>query len=183
MCIFCIQCIQSLNLVAGECVEINLDSPIIKYEIINNQYDLEGLSVVIDNSNAIICTAINYKPDTFTIIFYGEKSIIQRVRSGGSSNGKYIRIDKAVLQNYTNCEEGSIVCKDNELWKCIDGEWKLDVVCYRCEVNECAEEEIEDIVEEETNNDILLAVLILFALLGGALLVKLIIILKGGKVK
>jgi len=105
---------------AGECEQVQLDFESydnITYSTVGNQFDLEGLNIVLNGTIANICPAVNYKPDNFTIIFMEnsitevEKEVIV-YRSGGTKTKtiyenitKYIPVEKIVQINNTIKEE------------------------------------------------------------------------------
>jgi len=69
---------------AGNCQEVyldfdNLDN--VTYTSIGNQSDLEGLNVTLNGSYINICPVLNYKPDSFTLIFWDNsvKEVIKEV--------------------------------------------------------------------------------------------------------
>jgi len=69
----------------------NLTNPV--YAVTGNSSNLEGLTVEFENGNITISTAINYKPDNFTIIFFDEVTKeVERIvyRGGGRSRTKYV---------------------------------------------------------------------------------------------
>ncbi len=79
---------------AGECQEVNLSTmkslDNVVYDVVGNSSNLEGLNITLNETStmASICTKINYKPDSFTIIFIDNstKEIIKEVHhysSGG----------------------------------------------------------------------------------------------------
>jgi len=106
---------------AGNCQEVyldfdNLDN--VTYTSIGNQSDLEGLNVTLNGSYINICPVLNYKPDSFTLIFWDNsvKEVIKEVviYSGGGTRTKYvyeniteyIEVEKIVYINDTlDCEE------------------------------------------------------------------------------
>ena len=84
---------------AGESETFDLEYEIVNCSIIDNTYNLEGLNLTWENTNVTISTAINYKPDTFTIscwvIEYKEEVKVRsysRGRSSSSSSPKTIYI-------------------------------------------------------------------------------------------
>lgn len=87
-------------LYAGGCIEVdlsNLDtSEDISYMIIGNTSNTEGLNVTFNETtnNASVCTVINYKPDTFTIVFFNkEKEVIYKSSGGGGGSTRTIYVD------------------------------------------------------------------------------------------
>lgn len=85
-------------------IETDLTEPIY-YTVVGNSSDLEGLNVSFNNGNITISTAVNFAPDSFTLIFFNNHTneIIKETivyRSGGSKT-KYIDVDKIITQNQT----------------------------------------------------------------------------------
>lgn len=58
---------------AGECLEVDLSEleslDNVVYDVVGNSSNLEGLTIELNGTIANICVAINYRPDSFTIIF------------------------------------------------------------------------------------------------------------------
>jgi len=75
---------------AGNTETFDFGYEIVNCSIINNTYNLEGLNLAWNNTNATVSTVVNYKPENFIIscwvIKYGE---VEEYRSsgGGSSRG------------------------------------------------------------------------------------------------
>ena len=75
---------------AGEEVIIPLDFEIVNCSIIDNTYNLDGLSLSWDGSDIIFSTVPNFKPDTFVIscevIKYKEPPVHYSFGSGGGGS-------------------------------------------------------------------------------------------------
>ncbi len=112
--------------------ETNLTNPV--YTVTGNTYNLDGLTVEFENGNITISTAINYKPDNFTIIIFDEVTKeVERIvyRGGGRSRTKYVDKNVTVyVPEYINNTETIEV----EIEKIVDNEiiiekgfglWKL----------------------------------------------------------
>ena len=63
----------------------NLTNPV--YTVTGNSSDLTGLNVTFENGNITISTVLNYKPDSFTIIFFDNltNEVIRTVKVGGGN--------------------------------------------------------------------------------------------------
>lgn len=106
-------------MIAGNCEQVDvsdfnsLDN--IVYSVVGNSSNLEGLNVSLNGTSIDICAELNYKPDSFTLIFLDntthEKEVI--VYRGGGSRTKYvyeniteyIEVEKIVYVNQTIYEE------------------------------------------------------------------------------
>ncbi len=98
---------------AGECMEIDLgdlkNSEEIAYIIVGNSSNTEGLNVTLKDitKNVSICTEVNYKPDSFIIIFIDNstKETIKEVnvyRNRGSGGTRTIYIENETIKYVDN---------------------------------------------------------------------------------
>jgi len=83
-------------LYSGECMEVDLSGlenlENLNYDVVGNESDLEGLTIDLNGTTANICTVKNYKPDSFTIIFFSnEKEIVHHYSSGGGGGSTIYR--------------------------------------------------------------------------------------------
>ncbi len=100
-----------MALYAGDSMsfQTNITNPV--YIVRDNSSSLEGLDITFDNGNITISTALNYKPDNFTLIFFDEitrevEKIIYRGSGGGRSSTKYIETNVTVyVPEYINTTE------------------------------------------------------------------------------
>jgi hypothetical protein len=77
----------------GECDQISLDFDSLDnvvYSVVNNQSNLEGLNITIENNMVSICPEVNYKPDNFTIIFMDNSTHETVVYKSGGSHTKTV---------------------------------------------------------------------------------------------
>ena len=89
---------------AGTCEQVdvsmfeNLDN--ITYTVVGNSSNLEGLNITLNGTNLDIYPVINYKPDSFTLIFWDStpKEVIKEVviHHGGSTRTVYKNITEYV---------------------------------------------------------------------------------------
>ena len=81
------------TIIAGECLPVNLSEmknfDNIIYDVVGNSSNLEGLTIELNGTIANICTVLDYKQDSFTIIFIDNstKEIIKEVPSGSGGGG------------------------------------------------------------------------------------------------
>ncbi len=115
---------------SGECMEIDLSeldtSEDVLYFIAGNSSNTEGLNISFNDTtkNASVCVVINYKPDSFTLVFFNkEKEVVVKYKSdGGSSDTIYIEnktikyVDREV-PNYID----RIIYKENDTIREDDG--------------------------------------------------------------
>ncbi len=98
---------------AGECMEIDLgdlkNSEEIAYIIVGNFSNTEGLNVTLKDitKNVSICTEVNYKPDSFIIIFIDNstKETIKEVnvyRNRGSGGTRTIYLENETIKYVDN---------------------------------------------------------------------------------
>lgn len=84
---------------AGESYSFKTDFTNPLYTVIGNSSNLEGMNITFENGNITVRVPINYKPDSFTIVFLDNntKDVVEYVRVGGGTN--YIYIDN--ISNFT----------------------------------------------------------------------------------
>ena len=60
------------------------------YTVIGNSSNMEGMDIIWDNGNTIISFVSNFKPDSFTLLFFNqeEEVITEYVSSGGGTKYK-----------------------------------------------------------------------------------------------
>lgn len=82
----------ALAMYAGDSMtfETNFTNPV--YVVHGNQSNLEGLNIIFENNNITISTALNYKPDNFSITIFDNttKEIIKEINIGGGTRTRYI---------------------------------------------------------------------------------------------
>ena len=155
--VICIAFISlSSALYAGDCLQVNLSTmqslDNVTWNVVGNSSNMIGLNIELNETNKIasICPVINYKPDSFTIIFTDSSTNIVEVAvgsSGGSSGGgggrRTIYETEYVYENITQYIE-------------------------REEPNEIIEDEIADsgsCIQKPNNNLIFFIIIIINALL------------------
>lgn len=95
---------------AGECMEVNLSEldsyEDILYIVVGNSTNIEGMNITFNNQtqNVTICFAVNYAPDSFTLVFLNNQTneVIKETivyRGGGGGSVRYV--DKIINQNQT----------------------------------------------------------------------------------
>lgn len=103
---------------AGECMEIDLseldNSEDILYLVVGNSSNLDGMNITFNSTtkNASVYFAVNYKPDSFSLVFFNQDKevIIEHHYSssgGGGSRIKYIEnkvIEYIEVPNYIDRE-------------------------------------------------------------------------------
>ncbi len=95
-------------LYAGECMEIDLNEldnfDDLSYMVVGNSSDTEGMNITFNSEtkNVSVCFAVNYNPDTFSLIFWKDKEpvIIPPCSSGGGGGGT----KKVYIENKTYIE-------------------------------------------------------------------------------
>jgi len=102
---------------AGECLEVDLSEleslDNVVYDVVGNSSNLNGMNMTLNETtkNVSICFAVNYKPDSFTIIFIDNstKEIITPVYIGGGGGGGgiytrdvYRNVTEYVYRNITD---------------------------------------------------------------------------------
>lgn len=120
-------------LYTGECMEIDLSeldtSEDVLYFIVGNSSNTDGLNISFNDTtkNASVCTVINYKPDSFTLIFFNkEKEVVVEYKS---KRDKTIYVENKTIE-YVDKEIISYVDKiiykendtkgisdDKDIWK------------------------------------------------------------------
>ena len=69
-----ISLVSATTVYAGDCLPVDLSEleslDNVVYDIIGNSSNLNGLTIDLNGTIANICTVINYKPDSFTLIFF-----------------------------------------------------------------------------------------------------------------
>ncbi len=140
--IFLLVNVMALSTYAGESKTFDLEYEIVNCSIMDNTYDLEGLYLTWENTNFTISTAINYKPDTFTIscwvIKYEEEVKVRSSSRGGSSSSNEI-VDNVSVIDYENTSKD--IRYDGE--EIIDEETIIGV--------ETTEPTIEDEIKEKSS--------------------------------
>jgi len=70
------------------------------YTVIGNSSNMEGMDIIWDNGNTIISFVSNFKPDSFTLLFFNqeEEVITEYVSSGGGTT----YVDKEVIVEVPN---------------------------------------------------------------------------------
>ncbi len=114
---------------AGDCLEVNLSElkslDNVVYDVVGNESNLEGLTIDLNKTTAIvnICTVLNYKPDSFTILFIDNstKEVVKEVYSGGSGGTRTRTITEYVDRYITNdTTDDPITCTYDECEKDVD---------------------------------------------------------------
>jgi hypothetical protein len=117
---------------SGETYEHTFDGEVINCSIINNTFNLDGLTLNWTGSKAIIETKVNYYPDNFTLSCWINQSIEVAeevaIVSGGHSHKKVVTIPKntnqtsVVLTNETNVVNETIDLDDGLIdYENVDG--------------------------------------------------------------
>ncbi len=111
---------------AGECLEVDLSElerlDNVTYDVVGNSSNLKGLTIELDGTIANVCTVLNYKPDSFTLIFIDDstKEIITEY-----STDKIIKyVDKEVLVEVPNYIDREVI-KEVEIIKEVPGETEI----------------------------------------------------------
>lgn len=126
--VMCIAFISlSSALYAGDCLQVNLSTmqslDNVTWNVVGNSSNMIGLNIELNETNKIanIRPVINYKPDSFTIIFTDSSTNIVEVAvgsSGGSSGGgggrRTIYETEYVYENITQYIEREEPPKTNE---------------------------------------------------------------------
>ena len=115
--ILLISFISASSIYAGDCLEVDLSEleslDNVVYDVVGNSSNLEGLTVDLNETTAIanICTVLNYKPDSFTIIFIDNSTneIVKEVHTSSSGGTRTIYKDKNIT-TYVD----KIIYKTNE---------------------------------------------------------------------
>lgn len=148
---------EEINITSGECNQIEFPNEYpVNWKVEGNSSNMEGFSF--NKSGLIItyCFDKFFKADSFTLTFYNSGDEItvsgsESVSSSSSGRNSYNYKIIPIPHNYTNCDEGTKICKANELWICENGKWKMDTLCYKCEDGKCFEAESESEEVEEKN--------------------------------
>ena len=100
---------------SGECNPVDLSEleslDNVVYSVVGNSSNLEGLTIDINGTIANICTSLNYKPDSFTLIFLENqtKEIVKTIYvSRGRSRKKVIEVLNVTnwtVINMTKCKD------------------------------------------------------------------------------
>lgn len=93
-------------LYAGECMEVDLSEleslDDVVYFVVGNSSNMEGLNITLNKTtqNVSLCFALNFQPDSFTIVFIDNstKEVIKEIHHHSRRN-KYI--DRNITQNET----------------------------------------------------------------------------------
>jgi hypothetical protein len=148
---------------SGETFEIGSKYPIINCSIENNTYDLNGLDLNCSGNKLILKTAINYKPDNFTIVYWINESY-EYSHSGSNHRKEIIITEDLCDNNKTTCDEfPSCTGKEFVQRYCISncGEVTIDYkVCEKEFINESISEIV--IKDDEKDNKILKIILLIF---------------------
>jgi len=101
-------------LYGGECLEVDLSEleslDNLVYTVVGNSSNLIGLTINFNGTEASICTPINYKPDSFTIVFLNNLTqiVVKEVHvggGGGSSKTIYKNVTEYIeVDNYLDRE-------------------------------------------------------------------------------
>jgi len=90
---------------AGECLEVDLSNLTsldnVVYDVVGNSSNLIGMNITLNETtkNASVCFVVNYKPDSFTIIFIDNstKEIVKEVPVYRSRGTKRVYVDRDVI--------------------------------------------------------------------------------------
>ena len=97
--------VSATTIYAGECLEVDLNEleslDNVVYDIVGNSSNLEGLTIELNGTIANICTVPNYKPDSFTLIFF-DNSTKETIIEHHYSSGKTKTITEEVLVEVPN---------------------------------------------------------------------------------
>ena len=107
--IFLINSINAGVIYSGECLPVdlsdmdNLDN--LRYTVVGNSSNLEGITIELNGTTADICTAVNYLSDSFTIILFNEKVVTNTVTvntggGGSSSAGTKVEYRDKIVPHY-----------------------------------------------------------------------------------
>ena len=132
--VFSIAIVSSMY--AGESETFDFGFEIVNCSVINNSYNLNGLNLSWNNTNATISTVVNYKPDSFIISCWviKQKIVEEHIPSGGGGGGscKYNKnfdwdcsewgdcedeTQERICKYYNNC--GNTYGKPNEIKSCL----------------------------------------------------------------
>ena len=109
--LFLVSLVSAETIIAGGCLQVNLDEleslDNVVYDVVGNSSNLEGMTIDLNGTIASICFVINYKPDSFTIIFIDNstKEIIVEVPSSRRSRTRIIEKETIVeVDNYIDKE-------------------------------------------------------------------------------
>ena len=113
---------------AGECLSVDLSEleslDNVVYDVVGNSSNLEGLTIELNGTIANICVAINYRPDSFTIIFIDNstKETIIEVEVPGdcpscSSSGgtRTIYKDREVIVEVDNYIDREVIINNTQI--------------------------------------------------------------------
>jgi len=93
---------------AGECITIDLsgldNSEDILYMVVGNTSNTEGLNITFNSEtkNVSVCTAINYKPDIFTLIFFNEEQEVVHHYSSGGGGTRTVYVENKTTEYVDN---------------------------------------------------------------------------------
>ncbi len=89
---------------AGECLPVDLSEleslDNVVYDVVGNSSNLEGLTIELNGTIANICTAINYGPDNFTIIFIDDstKEVIKEIHHYSSGGTRKVYVENKTIE-------------------------------------------------------------------------------------
>jgi len=173
---------------AGDVIVYDLNEEIINCLIYNNNSNLEGLNLSWNNTEIIIDTEVNYKPDSFTVGCFTWKSYFEEdIVSGGSSGGGGTSCYKSwVCGNWSECIDNfqNRTCELKYI-KCNFAKQEIPVFLQTCEDNSCEDDlcpindssvikDIVDIFQDKNKKDItpIITLIILLIIIGGIIVYK-----------
>ena len=97
---------------AGDCLLVDLSNMTsldnVIYDVVGNESNMTGLRIDLNQTSGVasICTAVNYKPDSFTIIFIDnstkERVVVHYSGGGGGGGGSSTKYEtEYVYRNIT----------------------------------------------------------------------------------
>lgn len=93
---FLIMPILAETIIAGNCYNVslsNIEGTNLTYKVTGNSNNLDGLSIMINGTEAKICTLLNFAPDSFKIEFYSQTRI-EKVIEQTNTSGEPILVNK-----------------------------------------------------------------------------------------